>query len=51
MYYQITKEKQIKQYKIIPRRGDVVIIDNIAYEVRFVEFDYDYEEIRVCICI
>ena len=43
------ERKPVEQYPIIPRKGDRVVIDNIGYEVKYVEFDYDDEEIRVCL--
>ena len=41
------ERKPVEQYPIIPRKRDRVVIENIGYEVQYVEFDYDDEEIRV----
>lgn len=43
------ERKPVEQYSTIPRKGDRIVIDNIGYEVQYVEFDYDDREIRVCL--
>ena len=43
------ERKPVETYSIIPRKGDRIVIDRIGYDVEYVEFDYDDEEIRVCL--